>query len=418
MSDNGAYDLIPQRSVLDRTLRAQIIDVDYENGFVICNYDGQPSGGKYVTVAPLWMSFPQTGGAAWGRFMPQRSDVVKLTFGYDDRPHIVGFDVEAGERGVADGRVGWSQLNKLYASAVDNPSKKVRVTKNDTTTEVGIARYGKFIPLKPGEFDFMSSGGGYIRGSDSGKLYLAGGGASISLIKNELLISTMSQLLTNQSDDSLFRFGQVRRINSTSKLNVITSSDTDGLNKEFNVLLKTTAEKDKSKDLASLYLGNVVDETGAVIKVDKDLRYLLRAHDADGAKVHESSIDLAGQYVESSKAEHIINAKMTKIQGVDGSPKAEHPLILSNTYKDKETQMVADLVKQVKALADALDALCKVVGTAPAAVGPVIPYAAALATGAQSTSAMIILMKAQIDLVSTQFEQDWPSCQSKIAKTG
>ena len=85
--ERGVQGVLDQRAVLNRTLRAQVSAVSPENGYVIITYENMPSGGKYITVPPIWMSFPDAAsnsGPAWGRYMPQQSDLVKVVFGYDD----------------------------------------------------------------------------------------------------------------------------------------------------------------------------------------------------------------------------------------------------------------------------------------------------------------------------------------------
>jgi hypothetical protein len=172
--DSGLHNVFDHRNVLNRSVRAQIVNVDAKNGVVVIDYENIPSGGKYITVAPLWMSFPdaKVGNPAWGRFIPHEGDLVRVSFDYDDQPVIIGYDIIASLPDEADGFAGWPALNKQYEDAIGGNDDK--------------AKFAKFIPLKSGEYDFMSSGGAYIYGRDEGTLYMAGGRISVLLSKEDV----------------------------------------------------------------------------------------------------------------------------------------------------------------------------------------------------------------------------------------
>jgi hypothetical protein len=252
--DKGLVGVNDQRNVLNRTIRASVNNVDAKNGVAILTYESFPGGGKYVTVAPLWMSFPNSkvGNPAWGRFMPQEGDIVRLSFDYDDCPTIVGYDVAANKDGVADGLTGWPMLNENYNLATTSPNSSN-------------AMFANFIPIKPGEYDFMSSGGAYIYGNENGRLYMAGGTVSISMVKNDLRISSNAKLWSHTADDCELRFGQVRRINPVSQVD---EPDSDDTRKEFLAKLKkttTVGDVTTIMDLSTFGLGDIVDDLGTVV---------------------------------------------------------------------------------------------------------------------------------------------------------
>lgn len=283
-------DAIDQRGVLDRTIRAQVRTVDAENGIVVLVYENLPSGGKYVTAAPLWMSFPDAkiGNPAWGRFMPQEGDLVRVSFDYDDRPVIVGYDIIGEMDSVADGLTGWPAINKQYKDAAGN---------EDCPPEK--AKFAQFTPINPGEYDFMSNGGAYIYGNNQGRLYLAGGTVSITLIKNDLRISGRAQLWSHSADDCELRFGQVRRVDPSDNLDKKVSVDSDGKFKEFGIVLKKTIEAGQTSDIATLKMGNVVDDSGAVqnsVTASQPARLWFQAFDDSGTEVLKTIVDNLGNW--------------------------------------------------------------------------------------------------------------------------
>jgi len=299
---SGVSELIDPDSLHNRVIRAQVAQVDNENGYVVLNYDGVPSGGRHATVNPLWMSFPspRDGGPSWGRFMPQRGDLVKLGFDFNDHPQILGFDIEARKEGVADSISGWPQLKSIHETAAKDPSAKITSVIGNKKVQISVSRFAEFVPLKPGEYDFMSSGGAYIHGNNLGRLYLAGGLSSIKLSKNDLRITQNSQLLSHTADDSEFRFGQVRRLQPDFSEPAVSGGE---INKEFRVKLKNSVSPGVSLNLADLQIGNVVNDVGAVEQVDGvDARLLLRLNGAAGAQAFEMSVDKNGNWTVKAPA--------------------------------------------------------------------------------------------------------------------
>ncbi len=476
-------DALDQKSVLDRTIRAQVRSVDAENGIVILIYENMPGGGKYTTIKPLWISFPDAkiGNPAWGRFIPQEGDLVRVTFDYDDRPVIVGYDIAAELADVGDGLSGWPALQEQYKSAKDSsaPGNK--------------AKFAQFTPLKPGEYDFMSSGGAYVYGNNQGRLYLAGGNVSVTLIKNDLRISQRAQLLTHSADNCELRFGQIRRTNPTNQLEEKISADSAGAFKEFSVVVKKTVSSSETQDLATLKLGNVVDETGTVLAGEEDYRVMIQSFVDAGTESLKMSMDKLGNWdvlapthattgvtfdfsagnwitkfkemthqasvsftVETPEVLHdastsftvqtpqavfdisntweanvsssfTVNCSTIKFQGGTGSPAATHPLFLSNTYKQAESDMVTDLAQQVANLAQDVVTLATTLSTfsvsqAAASVPPILaalkPGYIALGAGVGSVIGTSGTVNAQAPIIATTFTAQYDTYLSTIAKTG
>lgn len=420
--DKGLAIAMEQRAVLNRTIRAQVTNVDSKNGFVKLTYDGLPSGGRHATIEPLWMSFPSSGRPAWGRFIPQESDMVKVTFDYDDYAKITGYDVVANRADIADGRSGWPELAAQYEKFISG--------ENDDRPQ-----FANFISLNPGEYDFMSSGGAYIYGNNAGRLYMAGGPVSISIIKNEMRILSRSQLSTTIADDSEMRFGQVRRADAQGNEKVI-SSDTNGALKEFNVSVAASSPK---ATLGVFKLGNVVDDTAEVQSSQGNpLRMLLQVYTDASSKTYEMSVDKLGNMsIESSSAEFIMNYNKYKFTAAQefvvssptiklGGDDSSHPLILSNTYQSAETQMLSQMASGMQSLAQQMSAIMTLVSTAlgvsvPAgpAVGAVLSAGAvaAVSTGRIPIEAGVTAAVQQVNLAVQQFNSNYSNYLSQVSKT-
>ncbi len=447
-TEHNIGDVIGQRHVLDRTIRAQVRSVDAENGFVILIYENMPGGGKYTTIQPLWMSFPdpKIGNPAWGRFIPQEGDLVRVSFDYDDRPVIVGHDISAESAKIADGLSGWPALNEQY---------KISKGANAPTSK---AKFAQFIPLKPGEYDFMSTGGAYIYGNNQGRLYLAGGNVSVTLIKNDLRISQRSQLISHSADNCEYRFGQVRRTDTATQLDKIVSSDTNGVYKEFSVVLKRTVDAQTSMDVSTFKIGNVVDDSGSVTGPSNPYRFLYQAFGSSGSEVCKMAIDnlgnwdvLApdnattgvtfdfskGDWVTKFKTATHTNSSKTSIDSPNvnlGAVDAPEHLILGNTYGNAEKEYVSDMATQVqnaitslKNVNTALNTFALAINTAtlPAVSLPTIITAmkgiGAAATALQISVAPEIPNDAEISTevgqVASTFTDAYDTYLSKISKT-
>lgn len=181
-------DILNPGGVHNRTIRAFVDTCDSANGTVKLDQYGFPAVGREASLPWLWATFRSKNETAWGRYIPFDGDVLKVSFDYDDTPHIVGYDVIAGDPTKSVG-TGWAGLRKAQ--------------EEDQVPD--------FFTLNPGEFDFKSVGGAYIFGSDTGQLVLQGGGAEISIDKSSNEISADAKVHTENSGPSYIRFGEVRR---------------------------------------------------------------------------------------------------------------------------------------------------------------------------------------------------------------
>jgi len=163
--ENDAYGgLRSGQQYHNRLVRAQLSSPDSEQGIVRANTI-EVLGTRTVTVPPLW--FSGTGRkSCWGRYMPQGGEIVNIAYRNDDSAVIAGYDMTA----TKDGSAGWSELRRFQKE--------------------GVVGYANFQALKPGEFDFKSSGDAYIFGSQGGTLLLAGGQAFIKLNKKDYRIES------------------------------------------------------------------------------------------------------------------------------------------------------------------------------------------------------------------------------------
>lgn len=447
-TEHNIGDVIGQRHVLDRTIRAQVRSVDAENGVVILIYENMPGGGKYTTIQPLWMSFPDTkiGNPAWGRFIPQEGDLVRVSFDYDDRPVIVGHDIAAESAKVADGLSGWPAINDQYKISKGSNAPKSK------------AKFAQFIPLKPGEYDFMSSGGAYIYGNNQGRLYMAGGNVSVTLIKNDLRIAQRAQLLSHSADHCEYRLGQVRRTDASSQLDKTISADSNGVYKEFSVVLRKTIDAQTSMDVSTFKIGNVVAEDGSVIGPTNPYRFLYQSFGSSGSEVCKMAIDNLGNWDVLASSDATIgvtfdfssgdwttkfktathtNSSKTSIDSPDinlGAVDAPEKLILGNTYGNAEKDYVSDMATQNQNavtstgnIASALQtfAISVSAATAPAVSLPTL-IAAMKGIGVAATALQVAVaaeipndsqISSQISQVASTFTDAYDTYLSKISKT-
>lgn len=418
--ESGVGAIVSPDDVHDRTIRAQVHKVDAPNGFVTLVYESLPAGGKYATVAPLWMSFPdpKVGGPAWGRFMPQESDMLKVSFDYSDEPRIVGYDVIAAKKNIADGYSGWPQLREQYESCIAGT--------NDQRPQ-----FAKFTTINPGEYDFMSSGGSYIYGNNAGKLYMAGGHVSITLLKGEskLVLDGLVQL--HKSNDSELRFGQVRRAGADGT-DAQLASDTNGTLKEFNVAIKTDTAK---VPITTMKLGNVADDATITMSTNgAPLRYSLETNqDGVAAPTFSMHVDTAGNTeLEANSAKlsmsyataEISATTSTTISSPDiklGGSSSSDPLILTNTYGPAEQEVITQLAAQVAALQAQVTAITVAITAYTAAV--TAAYPPATAGGTAWTTALVPItaglaaVTANVQAAATKFNAAYPTYLSKISKT-
>ena len=324
------------RSSYDRTLRAVVVDgTDTANGYVKCEMAGL-QGSRYATLNPLWMSFPKGAGAAWGRYAPFKNDILKVSFDTNNRLHIIGYDIVANKEGIADDISGWPQLNDLHINGPkDNDSADIKTSKE---------RFKDFMPLNPGEFDFMSTGWSYIKGDNTGKLYMAGGKkVSISLIKGDNVLDSLAQLFRHNADTSIFRFGQTRRVDTRGKIVAVG----DGKKYEHSIVLKNG-----STDIANVYIGDIYTENGTESGNSTNVYRFAQNFYKNGNLTYEETIDAAGKVSIHSRDDFNVWVDGDYIYTVDGkyivgcnniylgAADADQNVIRGKTYWKEEKKLI------------------------------------------------------------------------------
>jgi hypothetical protein len=231
--------ILDPHSVRNRTIRGVIDGINTDNGFASLTYDGLPSSGRCTSIPWLWASFPEEGVAAWGRYMPYTGDTLKIAFDYDETPHAIGYETRAGKMGIGDGRAGHPEIN----AAADSGAIL------------------QFTKLQSGEYDFMSAGGSYIYGSNTGELLLSGGDVSLDLVKFEDIIIGQSGLYNLRNDSSYVNFGNVRRFDDVTGIDSsIGAWNPTGINKELNININHISNNIQV-NTARFGIGNLATDT-------------------------------------------------------------------------------------------------------------------------------------------------------------
>jgi hypothetical protein len=275
----------------DRTLRARLDTVSLDGGFTTFSMLGSPSSGRSASLPWLWVSFPEgdpgqppsdVRSGAWGRYMPFQNDIVKVSFDYDDTPHIVGYDMLAAldrkHYGAGDGKSGYIAITKARESGVVHPN---------------------FRTLQPGEYDFMSIGGAYIYGAADGTLHLESGitYCHISNAADEIGMATTSLRIDGRT--SMLRYGQVRRESLTSPgdYTALGPWNPTGSGQEFDVKLTRTVTGAEKLDVARFAIGNVANDLMVELSANSGLPKLLdlQLYNPSGlASVWSTEVDQLG----------------------------------------------------------------------------------------------------------------------------
>lgn len=227
LRDGGRY--------LSRIVRGQITSVDPPNGKGQVNTLEVHSAAD-ITIPALWFS-GKGRQSAWGRYMPFGGEHVHMAYRNDDSPVIVGYNINNG--GEEQIQEGWQQLKKF--------------------ADDGIAGFAVFRELRPGEFDFKSSGDAYIHGSNQGTLYLSGGQAFIKLNKQAYRLESKASEYTYYSETANIRFGTVfRKTLSTDQDETPVSS---GIYKEFlvDVNFPLPSGTSSTQSRAKIHFGDILD---------------------------------------------------------------------------------------------------------------------------------------------------------------
>ena len=133
--------------------------------------------------------------SSWIRYMPQVGDYVKIGFGPDNRPEVLGAAT-------------WGDLPSERAPP-GQLGGYAQITRARDRGEPGLET---FYTLNPGEWDMRSSGNAYVRGTRFGTLTLAGGGEQLQLKKEQEESDWRTGLLNFDSTGATIRLGNVKRL--------------------------------------------------------------------------------------------------------------------------------------------------------------------------------------------------------------
>ncbi|APU88893.1 hypothetical protein Rctr197k_074 [Virus Rctr197k] len=170
-----------------RTYTGQVKGVDTANGRLTVELLG--SRERYTVDAPVQGLSIRGMKSSWQRHMPQVRDYVDVSFGPDNRPHLVRMTSWM----LAEDSGGWAQAT---AAAAQN-----------STTFGTIWR-----SLAQGEFDLRSAGGAGYYFSAGGHAVLEAGATVIELDKRRSESFGNAGLWVRRGDGVELRFGDVKRL--------------------------------------------------------------------------------------------------------------------------------------------------------------------------------------------------------------
>jgi hypothetical protein len=196
----------------------------------------------------------------------------------DDSAVVVGYDATANED---PDKVGWP-IFKRFA-------------------DEGKSAFAVFRELKPGEYDFKSSGDAYIHGSSGGTLLLSGGQAFIKLDKQSYRHSAKAAEYNFTSEASELRVGTVFR--KELPTDATESPLAQGIYKEFlldlNQALPTGEGAPQSK--VKIHLGDIIETPANIPEIGPKgapLRARISLGDAGNAlEMFKIEIDQMGNVV-------------------------------------------------------------------------------------------------------------------------
>lgn len=230
-----------------------------------------------VTVPVLW--FTQQGRrTAWGRYMPVGGERVHVMYRNDDTAVVVGYDATANQD---PDKVGWPIFKRFQ--------------------DEGRSAFAVFRELKPGEFDFKSSGDAYIHGSSGGTLLLSGGQAFLKLDKQSYRQTARASEYHFTSETSEFRVGTVFR--KELPTDATESPLAQGIYKEFlvdlNQALPSGTAAPQSK--ARIHFGDIIETPANIPELGPKgipLRARISLGDAGNAlEIFKIEIDQMGNVV-------------------------------------------------------------------------------------------------------------------------
>lgn len=233
----------------NRVLVGQIRGVNPQNGTIDVFIPS--TGQKLKMVMAVTGLSVHSFRSAWQRFMPDIGDFVKVGFGPDARPQCLGMAAWGHEESVggATGRTGASGYH------VGGYARLSKLRKDN------VAGLREWSELKPGEWDFRSSGGAYIKGARSGTLLMRTGCTKREFDKDRNEIRDRAGMWELEEGGSRMRFGDIKRRLSSGDFND-TKVDDSGKEWDVQVIHKNSAVTQKTYWTSRI--GDVRDDDGNV----------------------------------------------------------------------------------------------------------------------------------------------------------
>lgn len=265
--------IVTEVYIADGTCKVRLEDLFYE---------------ATINFPLLSLSVPAPGGtvdyksASWGRYIPQKNDILLVAFESNGTLHALGYSslyfrgLETADKSLEDsGGISWSKV-----SAKD---------------------------IRQGDWDFKSSRGSVLYLGQKAKI----GSSNCSTTYNVSTadIVTTTDLLIDNIGMSSFRYGSVRRrvLPTDAQEAYIPSgrlSPAGGIStaQEATLAVKWTGPNPDGSDLATLSFGDVVEEKGGtqILKLSQSglpvRRYFFNT-DLNGlVKTYEEEVDCLGNY--------------------------------------------------------------------------------------------------------------------------
>ena len=273
-----------EEDFFNRVHRAVVTDVFVNEGTANVLFERLPYNRK-VTWPLLGLSVPSSSvgsvssatQSSWGRYVPQKGDVLLIAFGNDGIAYAIGY------HDIAYGRMGQLDEENEYRGGIGWGEASGRPT------------------LKPGDWDFKSA--------RNSKLYL-GALAKLSSGPHAIVLDKPNGNITIATTLALGRYGEAsetrqggarRRVLPTDTSETEIYSARGGVAQEINDSVRFGTGVPGGTEIARESLGDVIDEALSTTMTGESGQYvrkLLQLKDSAGAlDVYLEKIDTAGNAV-------------------------------------------------------------------------------------------------------------------------
>lgn len=265
--------------------RARVSEVHIDKGTVQVQLEHVPYSVE-ATMPLLGMSVPgskiqgesiDVKKTSWGRYIPQRGDVLLVGYGSDGTLYALGYSA-------------------LFYRGLQYSEESKK--------DKGGFNWGETVGkrMKPGDWDFRSARDSNLYLGEKAKL--SSGPVSISVNKPSQDITITSPLVIDKASQSESRFGAVKRrvLPTDSTESPITSSRGADQAQEDTVKVKWNNSTPQGGILTESSMGDVVEDsaTGSALRIssqNQPVRRYFLANDLAGATAaYEESVDVLGNY--------------------------------------------------------------------------------------------------------------------------